>query len=75
MSARNKEGIDELLKTVDAFVHGQLHPTPIAVPYSVEIEQSIAKLLPLVKEIVGMTIRLAGSHSGCLTVIPHFLAL
>ncbi|ARP42454.1 FeoB small GTPase domain-containing protein [Geobacillus thermodenitrificans] len=53
MSARNKEGIDELLKTVDAFVHGQLHPTPIAVPYSVEIEQNIAKLLPLVKEIVG----------------------
>mgnify|MGYP001168788350 CR=1 FL=1 len=53
VSARSKEGIDQLLETVDALAHGRLHPTPIAVQYSPEIEESIAKLLPFVEEIIG----------------------
>lgn len=53
ISARNKEGIDALLKTVDAMVHGKIKTNPIAIQYSPEIEQCIQKLIPRVKEVIG----------------------
>jgi small GTP-binding protein len=53
ISARNKEGIDTLLKTVDSMVRGKIKTNPIAVRYSPEIEQCIEKLIPRVKEVIG----------------------
>lgn len=53
ISARNKEGIDALLKTIDAMVCGKIKTKPIAVRYSPEIEQCIKKLIPRVKEVIG----------------------
>ncbi|MBB6283904.1 FeoB small GTPase domain-containing protein [Geobacillus subterraneus] len=55
MSARNKEGIVQLLETVDALAHGRIQTKPLSVQYSPDIEQSIAKLIPRIKEIVGET--------------------
>ncbi len=53
ISARNEEGIDQLLDTVDLMVRGAIQTKPVVIPYSRSIEEKITKLLPLVKEIVG----------------------
>lgn len=53
ISARNKEGIDVLVKTIEAMVCGNIQTKPIAVRYSPEIEQCIEKLIPRVKEVIG----------------------
>ncbi|WJQ01612.1 FeoB small GTPase domain-containing protein [Geobacillus stearothermophilus] len=55
ISARNREGIDALLDAVDAMAHGRIHTTPLSIRYSPEIERGIAKLLPLVKDVMGDT--------------------
>lgn len=53
ISARNKEGIDELLETIARMVHGEIQTKPTKISYSRTIEEKIAKLLPLVKEVIG----------------------
>ncbi|WP_027409109.1 FeoB small GTPase domain-containing protein [Anoxybacteroides tepidamans] len=53
ISARNKEGINELLDTIDRMVCGDIETNPIVISYSRSIEEKIAKLVPLVQETIG----------------------
>jgi small GTP-binding protein len=53
ISARNGEGIDELLKTIDLMVKGKIKTNPIKIQYSPDIEEKIAKLIPLVTKLFG----------------------
>ncbi|NNV06239.1 FeoB small GTPase domain-containing protein [Geobacillus sp. C56-T2] len=53
ISARNKEGIDTLVDTVDAMVRGRIKTNPLSIRYSSDIEQGIARLIPRIRETVG----------------------
>ncbi|RDI41029.1 FeoB small GTPase domain-containing protein [Falsibacillus pallidus] len=51
ISARNKEGITELLDAINAMANGDIQTIPISVQYSKEIEEKVMKLEPKIKEI------------------------
>jgi small GTP-binding protein len=53
ISARNKEGIDVLLKTLDQMVHSKIKTDPIVVRYGPDIERRIHELIPSIKELFG----------------------
>jgi small GTP-binding protein len=53
ISARNKEGIDALLETLDQMVHGKIKTNPIIVRYDPDIERRIHELTPSIKEMFG----------------------
>ncbi|MFC4184411.1 FeoB small GTPase domain-containing protein [Saccharococcus thermophilus] len=53
ISARNKEGIDVLLETLDQMVHGKIKTDPIVVRYGPDIERRIHELIPSIKELFG----------------------
>lgn len=53
MSARNKVGIDTLLKNVKKMVIGEIPVKPFIVPYSEEIENRIKELEPSIKNLFG----------------------
>jgi len=53
ISARNREGIEELLDTLDSMVRGQITTQPVQVQYGPELEERIAALEPKVRQLVG----------------------
>lgn len=53
ISARNGEGIDELMKTIELMVDGKIKTNPLKVQYSPDIEEKIAQLIPMVTKIFG----------------------
>lgn len=53
ISARSKTGIEALLDLVEKVASGRIIPVPIRVTYSEEIEQSIQKLEPFIRQTLG----------------------
>ncbi|MBP3041780.1 50S ribosome-binding GTPase [Bacillaceae bacterium Marseille-Q3522] len=53
ISARNKTGIDKLLKTIEDVAIGNTLTNPMQMSYSEEIEKKVAKLLPLIEDAIG----------------------
>ncbi|MEH6941391.1 FeoB small GTPase domain-containing protein [Bacillus sp. JJ722] len=53
MSARNKVGIDKLLKTVKEMVNGEIPLKPFVVPYTEEVEARIKELEPSIIHLFG----------------------
>ncbi|MCM3342182.1 MULTISPECIES: FeoB small GTPase domain-containing protein [unclassified Paenibacillus] len=53
ISARNRIGIDKLLKQVKLVASGQINPHPIHIQYSDEIERKLAELEPSIRENLG----------------------
>ncbi|WP_019121371.1 FeoB small GTPase domain-containing protein [Brevibacillus massiliensis] len=53
ISARSKTGIEALLDLVEKVASGRIVPVPIRVTYSEEIEQSIQKLEPFIRQTLG----------------------
>lgn len=53
ISARNREGIEELLDTLDSMVRGQITTQPVRIQYGPELEERIAALEPKVRQLVG----------------------
>lgn len=53
ISARNREGIEELLDTLDSMVRGQITTQPVQIQYGPELEERIAALEPKVRQLVG----------------------
>ncbi len=53
ISARNREGFDELLNTLDKMIRGQISTHPVQIRYSPALEERIAALEPLVQQLVG----------------------
>ncbi|WP_203363597.1 FeoB small GTPase domain-containing protein [Bacillus sp. REN10] len=56
ISARNKEGIDQLLDTIDRMIDGKITTAPYRMTYSPEIEEKIAQLIPSIEKIFDLTI-------------------
>ncbi len=52
-TARNKEGLPELLDITCKVVSKQLEPNPKAVRYSPEVEKAISRLEPQIKALFG----------------------
>lgn len=53
MSARNKTGIDGLLKKVQQMIQGKISVHPFAVTYSKEVENKIKELEPSILQLFG----------------------
>ncbi|SET97604.1 FeoB small GTPase domain-containing protein [Paenibacillus sp. NFR01] len=53
VSARNRIGIDGLLKQVERVATGAFAGAPLRIAYSEEIERGIAELMPLVEHVLG----------------------
>lgn len=53
ISARNEIGIEALLDQIERVATGAVHPEPLRITYSDEIEQGIAALLPMVEQTLG----------------------
>ena len=52
-SARNREGFDQLLATIERMAKGKIKTNPILVSYSEATEAKIEQLVPDIKKIVG----------------------
>jgi Fe2+ transport system protein B len=53
ITARSKQGINDLLKQVLKIASGEITPNPLRITYNSEIEQKIAELEPSIREIFG----------------------
>lgn len=53
ISARNKQGFDNLFKAIHDLVHGAITTKIYTIHYSPELEKKIAELEPSIKKIVG----------------------
>jgi small GTP-binding protein len=53
ISARNEEGIDQLLDAIDQMVRGDIQTNPLQISYNRTIEEKIEKLVPFVKQVIG----------------------
>lgn len=53
ISAREEIGVNQLLDTVIAVITGKLHPTPLQIKYSEQIEAKIDKLIPYIITLFG----------------------
>ncbi|RLQ96722.1 FeoB small GTPase domain-containing protein [Falsibacillus albus] len=53
ISARNNEGITELLETIEKMVLGQIKVNPYSIRYSPEIEEKVKALEPSIEELFG----------------------
>ncbi|UOQ44525.1 50S ribosome-binding GTPase [Halobacillus salinarum] len=53
MSAREKTGIIQLLKTMDKMIDGKISTSPYQIKYNDELEEKIEALLPKVEELCG----------------------
>lgn len=53
ISARNREGFDRFLETLEQMVDGKITTNPLLVTYSEEIEAKVKQLEPLIKQAVG----------------------
>ena len=62
ISARNKQGIDNLLDTVARLLRGDIQTKPYRLTYRPEIEEQINKLEPSVRELIGNDIHQGGWH-------------
>ncbi|MGX4668526.1 FeoB small GTPase domain-containing protein [Cerasibacillus sp. JNUCC 74] len=53
ISAREKMGIIQLLKTIDQMIEGKIHTNPYKIKYNSMVEKQINELEPKIKQIVG----------------------
>lgn len=53
ISAREAIGVTELLDTVIGVIEGDIHPTPLQIKYSEQIEDKIEKLIPSINTLFG----------------------
>ncbi|MGZ9585283.1 FeoB small GTPase domain-containing protein [Paenibacillus marinisediminis] len=53
ISARNKSGIQELMKQVLRVASGEIIPNPIHISYNEDIEHKLRELEPLIKQMLG----------------------
>lgn len=53
ISARNKIGIDTLMEQVEKVASGEISPEPVQIPYTKEIEEKVAELLPIIAQTLG----------------------
>ncbi|WP_240376987.1 FeoB small GTPase domain-containing protein [Bacillus piscicola] len=53
LSAREKIGVIQLMKTMDQMVDGKISTDPYLIPYEEEVEKKIEEMEPRIKEIFG----------------------
>ncbi len=53
ISARNKQGINLLLDTLDRMIDREITTSPYRIEYSKEIEEKISALIPSIEKVVG----------------------
>ncbi|TCS93666.1 FeoB small GTPase domain-containing protein [Hazenella coriacea] len=78
ISARNKEGIDQLLDLLDEMVKGKITTKPYRVTYSPKLEAKIQEIEPEIEKIFGdrypsrwLTLRLLDQDESLLTTLKR----
>ena len=78
-SARKGEGIPELLEVTRAIARGELLPSPRKIEYPTEVENAVARLEPLLKEmLIGginprwVALRLLDGDESFLMALEHY---
>ncbi|OJF17036.1 MAG: iron transporter FeoB, partial [Bacillaceae bacterium G1] len=79
-SARNGEGITELLDVLDKMVRGEIATAPIQIRYDADVEERIAALEPQVRQVLGdafpsrwIALRLLDGDESLLTALKENL--
>ncbi|BAF60123.1 MAG: iron transporter FeoB [Pelotomaculum sp.] len=80
-AARHRHGLDKLVEVVSEMAAGRITTRPVAIRYGEEIEESVRKLEPKIKKLVGeefnsrwLALRLLDKDRAVLAALENWLA-